>query len=164
MIKLGFVGRPLDLTIEKVQEESASVAQNIPVKEVVTHAPQEAQFGQSQKSELAMFGTLQQFSIGAQLERNRPFGASLINGNSPAMQELLEKLENLEGEQKAVASQMRQIEEEFATLDPNDQARAIELQGQYYVLGTRRDELIIEIKMVRMEIQETERKEAKNQS
>lgn len=154
--KLGFVGRPLDLTIEKVQEESASVVQNIPVKEVISNTPQEAQFAESQKSELAMFGTLQQMTIGAQLERKTIVGEAIIKPTPK--QELLSKLKNLEAEQKAVASQMRQIEEEFATLDPNNKDRALELQGQYHTLAARRDELIIEIKMVRMEIQEMEEK------
>ena len=78
--KLGYVDKPLSVDVENVQKESAPVSNDTPVKVEVSHAFQEAQLTQSKKGELAMFGSIQQRLIGAELQRIEQPATNSVSG------------------------------------------------------------------------------------
>lgn len=143
--KLGI--RQISLTdVEGLQMESAPVASEPPLKVEVSHTFQEAQLGQSKRSELAMFGSLQQKLIGGQFELiPKPASAT----SNPVVQQLLQRLEDLKAQMREIVSKIMSLESQLS--GPN-----ASIQREIESLRFQLAKIEMEMKQIMNEIQKLE--------
>src|SRR4026209_2945994 len=114
--KLGYVPKPSAFTVEQVQTPTTPPSTDAPITVETSHTAQETQLTQSKKSELAMFGSIQQRLIGAEFDRISQPPTKLENvapAGNPALQSLQQKLEDLKAQKQQILSELKQLEDQL---------------------------------------------------